>query len=515
MYRRKLFVVTAIVSALALAGSGMTVLTVRTTGQQLAQAGLARELLSEHLQLSVIAYRLFKQLTDGLVLGEQADQSTSREKRATIADIIARIRALELQQRAALGRGMTAGSVEDTDRLERLIGDIASALEGLGEQGPGVPRDARLAAISEDRIDIAFREAVNAAVRRQRNLITTMEDSINYAQMRQFIAAGVLLILTLALTIGGGGLLSRGIARPLAYLHEATEALRRGELHHRVGRNFDREFEAIALAFDDMAGKLLQRDQERERARADLENEVSKRTAELQQLNQRLITTDAARRDFLAEVSHEIRTPLSVILGEAQVALRHHDRAPEATRDSLETVQEHARQLSRLVDDMLFVARAEAQVLRLETEPVDVLRLCMDQAPIMQRRQPAPRIDITTAEDTQDHIVIADYGRLHQLITILLDNAIRHGADESAEITIVLDREAALLRLRVLDNGPGFSIEELPLIFERFHRGRSRRGGSGLGLAVARAIVQAHGGRIAAENREGGGACMCVWLPLT
>lgn len=511
MYRRKLFAVATIFATLAVAGSVLLVGALRLTQQQLTQAQLARELLSEHLELGILSYRYFKQLTDGILIGAKADQSRVRNKRENIARNLARIRDLEVEQRVALGPGMTAGSIEDTDELERLIDQIAGQLQQLAGSAESTSRRDRMASTFEDSIDVAFREAINTAIQRQRRVIDTMEQGIQQAQWSMLIAAGVFLVLSLALVIGGTAILTRGIAGPLQHLHRATSALRRGELTRRVGGHFDQEFESIANAFDDMAEAMLAQQRERDKAQDSLEREVDRRTRDLSSLNKRLVEVDTARRDFLAEISHELRTPLSVVLGEAKLALRRYREGQTVDEETIRAIHQEAAQLSRLVDDMLFIARTESRVLRLEMEPVDLIRLAHDvSASIMRTRQPF-RVSVEPPSDRDVLIVLADYGRIQQMLGILLDNAVRHAGADS-EATVALSESAGEIHIQVRDNGPGFVSSELALIFERFYRGRRQNGGIGLGLALARAIVHAHDGRISASNHSGGGGCIDIWL---
>lgn len=513
MYRRKIRWVAWIAASIVLSAAVLAIWSVRATQHHLNQAEIAHSLLAEHLQLSVRAYRLFKQLTDEVVLGVTANQAVARNKRAAIADSLARIRYLELQQRDALGADAVPGAVEDTDALEALIEGIVADFEALRSPAPEGPRARRVGSILEDRIDISFREAVNAALERQSGVVARMESQIGsvHAQLVGVSVAFVVIALVGALI--ANVLLERGIARPLASLHAAARALGSGDLSYRVPRGFDVEFDQMAIAFNGMAERLSQKEASREEARRALESAVASRTEELTQANASLQRADATRRHFFADVSHELRTPLTVIRGEAQVVLRGAQRSETDYRDALEVVLDQAVGLSRLVDDMLFVARADAQGVRLNRRPIAPAALTADVFQAMRTQADAHQVQLQQdLEAGVDEQVLADPDRMRQLLMILLDNALRYAPAKSA-IDVRWTRDDGQWHLRVADRGPGIDPQDQPYVFERFFRGASEGAGSGLGLAVAKAIVSAHGGEIACQSTAGSGTTLHVRLP--
>lgn len=516
MYRRKL-VVFAVASALVVfAAAVLVVWSSRVTQNQIKQVNTANALLAEHLSLSSTTYRLFKQLTDEFLFGTAANQAQVRDKRALISESLGRIRLLEQQQRAALGVESTRGSVEDTDDLENLIDAIIGEFEEiLVERDAGAERgEQQVRFILEERIDIAFREAINTAVDRQSGVVAALNDRIDNTQLLMSWVSVFLASTAFLLTLLGVTRLVRAMTRPVDALTQGVEAVAGGDLEHRVPRGFDAEFDRIAESFNFMADRLNSQNLDREAIQQELEIQVAQRTAELTQANAALEQGDAVRRNFLADVSHELRTPLTIIRGEAQVALRGKERDAEEYRDALQAVLEQSISLSHLVDDLLFVARADSNSLRIERQHLDLSELLADverdMGKIAAEREVSLRSEVAEGTD-----LVADPARIRQLLVILVENAIRYSPGGST-VTLSARDEGPCVTLEVTDQGHGIDADDLPFIFERFYRGSRNEGrtqGMGLGLTVARAIVAAHGGQIAAESELGKGTRIHATFP--
>jgi two-component system sensor histidine kinase VicK len=222
-----------------------------------------------------------------------------------------------------------------------------------------------------------------------------------------------------------------------------------------------------------------------------------------------------AKTDFIADASHELRTPLTVLRGNAEVGLALNSDCEHA--EILTEIVEESARMSRLVDDLLFLARSDASSVPLEIRDVDaqeLLQALVGRAEVLARDRGAT-IGARVAAGGR---LRADPGRIEQAVLILVDNAAKYGPDGG-----VIELEAGLrdgrLAIEVLDRGPGIPAAQLGRIFERFYRvdgaerGRSS-GGVGLGLSIAAAIVEGHGGHIVAAAREGGGTRMTVTLPI-
>jgi signal transduction histidine kinase len=256
--------------------------------------------------------------------------------------------------------------------------------------------------------------------------------------------------------------------------------------------------------------RALDRMRERERdARADAEQ--AQRLLEAQ--NERLVEADRMKDEFVALISHDLRTPLTSIMGYVELALEE-DLGAEA-RSFLEVVARSSQRLLRLVDDLLFVARLQSGRLEINRSRLDLTETVTQAAEEARRRADAKNLDVLVQVNGVVP-VDADRGRLFQLLDNLISNAIKFTPDGGRVELSVSRGERAVLE--VADTGIGFTEHEAARVFERFYRtDRAQEHqvpGTGLGLFIAHAITEVHGGVISARPRPGGGAVFRVELPL-
>ena len=222
-----------------------------------------------------------------------------------------------------------------------------------------------------------------------------------------------------------------------------------------------------------------------------------------------------AKTEFLADVSHELRTPLTVLRGNAEVGLSLGDGGCAHEKMLKKIVQESVR-MSRMVEDLLFLARSDSAVVPLSKEAVAVAPLLAELAEraevLLGERGCAFETNLR-AEGYLD----ADRAKVEQAVMAVVDNAAKYGCP-GGKVRLSSASEGGCLRVEVADEGPGIPEGDLPRIFERFYRpdkARSRAlGGAGLGLSIARTIIEAHGGRIRADSRVGEGTEVSIHLPL-
>jgi signal transduction histidine kinase len=218
------------------------------------------------------------------------------------------------------------------------------------------------------------------------------------------------------------------------------------------------------------------------------------------------------QREFAADASHELRTPLTVIRASLEHLRRHRDAPVATVGDALDDIGAEVDHLTRLVDELLLLARSDSGAVSLERHPVDLGDVAADATSSLAG--PAGERGVALTVDPEPAVVSGDAGRLRQLVVILVDNAIAHSPRDGA-VRVAIRRSGPDATVTVDDDGPGLSDNDLPRLFERFWRGAGAPpGGAGLGLAIAAWIVEAHGGRIDAANREVGGARFTVRLPL-
>lgn len=281
----------------------------------------------------------------------------------------------------------------------------------------------------------------------------------------------------------GGFLLARKSLAPVVAMSNQAAQISASNLHERlqVGNAAD-ELGRLALVFNDMLSRL-------------------DRSFE-------------GMRQFMADASHELRTPLSIIRGEADVALSQ-DRDPAEYQAALAIIQDEAKRLSRLVDDMLELARADAGERPLHVEEFylnDLVDECGNAVQVLAT-QKAISLQVQSASDISFH---GDEDILRRMLLNLLDNAIKY-TPTGGSVTVRLKQEKGIIKIDVSDTGIGIPAEAAAQIFERFYRiskARSRAaGGSGLGLSIAQWAAEAHKGSIQVASQPGQGSTFTVILP--
>lgn len=232
-----------------------------------------------------------------------------------------------------------------------------------------------------------------------------------------------------------------------------------------------------------------------------------------QDATRKLAAASKAKTDFLADVSHELRTPLTVMRGNAEIGLQLQD--DDTQREILSEILAESDKMSRMVEDLLFLSRSDSSSLPLELIPVEIESMLSEvaaRAGLIARERSAKLETDLKARGEFD----LDPSRFEQAVLILVDNAAKY-AGNGKPITLATKSDGSRLTIEVRDIGPGIPKEELENIFERFYRldkTRSRKlGGTGLGLPIARTIVEAHGGEIVAESAGGRGTTMSIHLP--
>jgi heavy metal sensor kinase len=218
-------------------------------------------------------------------------------------------------------------------------------------------------------------------------------------------------------------------------------------------------------------------------------------------------------RQFSADASHELQTPLTILKGEIEVALRS-TRSPEEYQQVLRSSLEEIDRINRLVGGLLLLARADAGVLRLDLQPVDLSALAAQVMSRMQRLAGEKSLVLHSVL-AAPVLVNADKEHLQRLLLNLLDNAIKY-TQPGGEVTVALTCDDSHARIRVIDTGIGLTEAEQEQIFTRFYRSaeaKSQGGGAGLGLCLVRSIAEAHGGTIEVASTPGQGSTFTVVLP--
>jgi heavy metal sensor kinase len=246
---------------------------------------------------------------------------------------------------------------------------------------------------------------------------------------------------------------------------------------------------------------------------SDTGDEVQRLSQALNLMIARLDESFRQTSRFSADASHELRTPLTIMRGEIETLLREDNLTPQQT-EQLGNVLEETVRLARIVDGLLLMARLGGGESQAKKEPLDLAALVAEI--VEQMAALAQEKSIALEHQLEPSVrVEGDEMRLRRVIVNLLDNAIKYTPERGRiEVRTRAGGDEALLEVR--DTGMGIAADALPHVFERFYRapGTGAVDGTGLGLAMVRSIVEAHGGSVTVESREGAGACFRVWLPL-
>ena len=286
---------------------------------------------------------------------------------------------------------------------------------------------------------------------------------------------------TLVVASAGGLFLAGRALDPIDYMTRAAAAIGANDLSRRLGFRGRDEVGRLAATFDGMLDRLDRAFQR--------------------------------QRQFTADASHELRTPLTMLSSQIDVALQR-TRTPAEYKELLRSLRDDAARMSRLVNELLTLARADAGQQLLTREKLDLDELVGSVVAAMQPLATQQGVQLT--ESTTPAPVLGDQTRLTQLLMNLVDNALRY-TPAGGSVTVTVRANSDSTELRVADTGSGIAPEHLPHLFERFYRGDLARarseGGAGLGLAIAQWIVEAHGGRIGVESEVGRGSVFKVSLP--
>jgi heavy metal sensor kinase len=244
------------------------------------------------------------------------------------------------------------------------------------------------------------------------------------------------------------------------------------------------------------------------------EDELGVLAAAFNELLERLDGALKAQRRFMADASHELRTPVSVVRTAAEVTLDRETRAEPEYREALGVVAEHARRLGRMVDDMLTLARADASGLQVEATDLyldELLAECVRDAGVLARERGV----LVRCANGSERPFRGDERLLRQMLMNLLDNAVRH-TPRDGQVEACLSASDGVVEITVSDGGRGVPLEDRERIFERFVRvdaARSRPGGAGLGLPIARCIAEAHWGTLSLARSGPDGSTFIARLP--
>jgi signal transduction histidine kinase/ActR/RegA family two-component response regulator len=319
------------------------------------------------------------------------------------------------------------------------------------------------------------------------------------------VTAAGLLLLALAAAFLIARRMQHAIASPLLNLADTARTVSESRNYQlRAEPAGDDEVGVVVHAFNDMLERIAERDAELSRTNAE-------RTAALERERE----ANRLKDEFLATVSHELRTPLNAVLGWTRVLRTGGNRDPRQDR-ALESIERNARAQARLIEDLLEVSRIVTGKLRLQVRPVDLASVVVAAVEVVQPAAIAKKIRLEVHIDVRPALTSGDPDRLQQVIWNVLSNAVKFTPPEG-RVAVRL-AEANGYKLTITDSGRGIDARFLPHVFEPFRQedGTASRehGGLGLGLAIARQLIELHGGTIEARSDgPGSGATFQIFLP--
>ncbi|MCP4356698.1 MAG: HAMP domain-containing protein [Chloroflexi bacterium] len=321
--------------------------------------------------------------------------------------------------------------------------------------------------------DDQFQEEVPPAVEEFLQQYDRTEAPIN---MTTFL----IIVGSVAIIAGIG--MSRSLTRPLRELEETAEVFSHQDLSQRVTVRGTKEVQAVAVQFNEMAERLEQE--------------------------------ELLRRNLLVDVAHELRHPVHILQGNLQAIL---DDVYPLSKEEIARLTDQTRQLTTLIDDLHELAQAEAHQLPLQRKETDMAQLVKDTAASFKPGAAARQVELQVELLGTIPMLDVDASRIRQVLHNLLDNALRHTL-ENGRVLVTVEQIETGLQIKVADSGIGIEPEDLPHVFDRFYRADTTRhreqDSAGLGLAIVRAIIEAHDGRVSVTSPGlGQGSAFTLTLP--
>ncbi|WP_299137892.1 HAMP domain-containing sensor histidine kinase [uncultured Tateyamaria sp.] len=476
---------------------------------------LAHSEVTGYYELSSVVFRVFKHARRDL-MGDKAELSFDLlQAEVDIDAILTELRQIERSERAL----DTPYQIDELEILEQISRQVHLALSevnrSLGMMQSGFKEEAR--ALLDDsfteRIDIQVAELIKRVIAHEESVLEQTQGAVQHATRQTMLISAVFAGIAVVLAISVAYFVSIRHPRRIQALNSAIERFANGDLDHRIEARGRDEFSRMAGNLNSMAAELKRQKEAASAVTATLESTVKNRTQELEAINRALQSRDQLRTQFFTDLGHELRTPITIIRGEAEVALRLPDSSPDNLRQALNRVENAAAGLSDFVADMFFLARQKSGIDDIAQSELDLTVLCQNAVQQMKTLAESDRgsLELQSAPDAA--LVVGDRTRLGRVLSIVISNALDHSQPNVA-IKLTIEDVGTAWKVGCHDDGPGIRDDEKQLVFERFVRGpRGSNPGSGIGLALAQAIICAHGGRIWVDPEQRHGTTVFFTLP--
>ncbi|MZP30129.1 HAMP domain-containing protein [Heliobacterium undosum] len=281
---------------------------------------------------------------------------------------------------------------------------------------------------------------------------------------------------------------------PVQELDQGVKEIAKGNYDVTIDCDIPNEVGALIVSFNEMARKL------REGEKLQQEYEENRKT-------------------LIANISHDLKTPITAIQGHVEALMEGVPDSPERQEKYLKTIQRNTVYINKLIDDLFLFSQLDLGKLALHVQSLSIRPFMADLMEEFKFEVEERQCRFTFKDSLTDaHQVSIDGKRINQAVRNIIDNAVKYGPETGLAITAELYSEGDFVCLSIEDNGPGIPAEKIPLIFDRFYRiDRARTkdlGSTGLGLAIAKELIEAHGGRINVSSRENEGARFTLSLPV-
>ena len=486
---RRMWIASAVLALLVAAAFGVLLLAVSAQREATTREARSKNVTVATLRLEKLVVDMETGIRGLTVTGREAFLEPYAQAERQIPARLTDLRTLAAEDEGQIARAR---------RLSQFISDYISGYArpviALARESPEAAAQPDLLKEGKEYTDdirklfTAFLATEDAAASRAAALADRRSD-------QAIVVGGIGIAGSTLLIILFGVILARSIGRPVRAAASGASRIAAGEFSLRLPRGGPGEVGELTRSFNGMAERLEQGH------------------AELEEQNAKLRESERMMSELVSIVSHELRTPLASVLGFTALLLKREFDPPER-RHYLGIIDAQARRLAALLEDFLDVQRIEREGVDLARERVDLGGLLQEQAQLYEEESQLHHLELTLAD--RPLYVRGDRNRLAQVVGNLLSNAIKYSPD-GGTVELGAEREDRTVRVTVRDDGLGIPLDQQDRIFTKFFRGDAGATGitgTGLGLAVSREIVEAHGGRIGFDSRPGDGSTFWIELPL-
>ncbi|MGY6553165.1 MAG: ATP-binding protein [Wenzhouxiangella sp.] len=527
MYRRRL-VLSLGAFLLIILIQGLTALWVfDSVNRHIDRARLSQQMLTELLEFRADSKRLKVWLAEYLI----TDKRDTGPRDELFVRMLAQLDRLHGLADARLRQGLqdewSALTMEKVENIDLLRGNVESLQRGLQTREierlqTDAERWQTLVVLFDKFQGTDIAQLVNDSIQLQQSRNAQAEAAARQALRVAFVTLLTSVALGLLLFFALSTRLSRHLKQPLERLLAGTDRIASGDYSQAIPETGSSEFANLARRFNRMAGAVQQAEARQRQLQDATEDRVHERTAQLEEVVSQLQEAEVRQQRFVMEISHELRTPATTILGEAELALRSSAKA-DPRRQNLQHIVECCRELSSRIEDLLMLSRGHHSLIsvRLRRQSVQAVFAHVAERIARQVSHHPVALKVRALEiegriDPDRWTLLVDLEKLDLVCRIVTENALQYRC-ESQELELLARVGDEQLQIELIDQGLGLQPDEADRLFERHFRGRAARtqrpDGLGIGLPIARSLMQAHDGDIRLESNQPRGARVILSLP--